>query len=40
MFVTTVVVDVVGTVYKTVAVFVVAAPLNNDFAVFAISMLP
>jgi hypothetical protein len=39
MLVTTVVVDE-GTVYKTVAVLVVAAPRNNGFDVFGISKLP
>jgi hypothetical protein len=29
-----------GTVYRVVAVFVVAAPLNKDLGVFGISRLP
>jgi hypothetical protein len=37
MLVTTVVVLVVGTVYKVVAVFVVAAPRKRTFEVVAIS---
>jgi hypothetical protein len=39
MLVTAVVVDA-GTVYKTVVVVVVAAPLNSAFGVLAIRLLP
>jgi hypothetical protein len=39
MLVTAVVVDA-GTVYRTVVVVVVAAPLNSALSVFAIRLLP